>query len=163
MNSPNYDAKVVERYQTKLIGWTYHEFKSPFDINTIDDVRDLLEALQCGRCCWVRMTQSEVNRHKDEVNKRRAAGETVGKERQPRSDKGTKRPRKKAPGVGEGTDEREDNGRPPAKKQKKVNAVSKPSATTKKARKKSKKSQLPPAHPISNEFVDSEADDDDTT
>jgi len=161
MNYPNYDAKVVERYQTKLIGWTYHEFKSPFDIHAVDDVRNLLEALQCGRCCWVRMTKSEVSRHKDEVNKRRAAGEIVGKARQPRSDKGTKRPRKKAPRVGEGAGAGEDDGAPPAKKQKRVKAVPKPDAmTTKKAPKKSKKSQLPPARPTSNEFVDSEADDD---
>ena len=79
MNYPNYDSKVVERYQTKLIGWTYHEFKSPFDIHVIDDVRILLEALQCGRCCWVRMTKSDLNLHRNEMNKRREAGETVGK------------------------------------------------------------------------------------
>ena len=157
MNYPNYDTKVIERYQTKLIGWTYREFKSPFDIHTIDDVRILLEALQCGRCCWVRMTRSDVNHHRDEVNKRTAAGETVGKARQPRSDKGTKRPRKKAPGAGDG--DGEDEGAPPAKKQKRAKAVPEPRTTTsKKAPKKSKKSQLPPARPTSNEFIDSDAD-----
>ena len=74
MNYPNYDSKVIDRYQTKLVGWTYHEFKSPFDIHTIDDVRILLEALQCGSCFWVRITKSKVNRHKFELDKRRAAG-----------------------------------------------------------------------------------------
>ena len=78
MNYPNYDSNVVEWYQTKLIGWTYHKFKSPFDIHIIDDVRILLEALQCGRCCWVRMTKSNLNLHRNEMNKRREAGETVG-------------------------------------------------------------------------------------
>ena len=157
MNYANYDAKVIDRYQTKLVGWTYHEFKSPFDIHTIDDVRLLLEALQCGQCYWVRMTKSEVSRHKDEVTKRRAAGETVGKPRQPRSDIGTKRPRKRAPGVGEGAGEGEDDVAPPAKKQKKPKAM--PTKTNKKVPKKSKKSQLPPARPTSNEFVDSDPDD----
>ena len=160
MNYPNYDSKVVERYQTKLIGWTYLEFKSPFDIHTIDDVRILLEALQCGRCCWVRMTKSDMNHHRDEVNRKREAGETVGKERQLRSDKGIKRPRKKAPGAGEGAGDEGDDGAPPAKKQKRVKVVPKPhTTTTKKAPKKAKKSQLPPVHPTSNEFIGSDSDD----
>ena len=156
MNYPNYDSKVVERYQTKLVGWTYSEFRSPFDIHTIDDVRILLEALQCGRCCWVRMSKSNMNHHRDEVKKRIAAGETVGKPRQPRSDKGTKRPRKRTPGAGEGGDE---DGASPAKKQRKSKAVPKPRASGKKAAKKSKKQQLPPARPISNEFIPSDTDD----
>lgn len=152
MNYPNYDAKVIERYQTKLIGWTYREFKSPFDIHTIDDVRILLEALQCGRCCWVRMTKNDISRHREDVNKRIAAGETVGKPRQPRSDKGIKRPRKSAPGAGEGSGDNEEA--PPAKKQRKGKGVPKShTTTTKKGAKKSKKKQLPPARPSSNEFV----------
>ena len=157
MNYTNYDTKVVKQYQTKLMGWTYFEFKSPFNIHTIDDVCMLLEALQCGRCCWVRMTRSNMNHHRDDVSKRIAAGEKVGKARQPRSDKGVKRPWKKAPGAGEG----DDDGAPPAKKQKMVKAVPELYATmTKKAPKKSKKTQLPPTLPTSNEFVDSDADAD---
>jgi hypothetical protein len=160
MNYPNYDSKVVDRYQTKLIGWTFHEFKSPFDIHTIDDVRILLEALECGRCCWVRMTKSDMNNHRDEVNRRREAGETVGKPRQPRSDKGLKRPRKKAPGAGEGAGD--DGGEaPPAKKQKKAGTAPKPHTTTTKALKitKKKKTQLPPTRPTSKEFIDDDSDD----
>jgi hypothetical protein len=111
------------------------------------------------------MTKSEVARHKDEVEKRRAAGETVGKPRQPRSDIGKKRPRKKAPGVGEGVGDGEDEKAPPAKKQKRMKAIPKPhTKTTKKVpkSKKSKKSQMPPARPTSNEFVDTDIDDDTT-
>jgi hypothetical protein len=89
------------------------------------------------------------------MTKRKEAGETVGKARQPRSDKGIKRPRKKAPGAGEGSG---DDGTPPAKKRKMVKAVPKPgAATTKKATKKPKKSQLPPTRPISNEFIDDDS------
>ena len=158
MNYVNYDTKVVELYQTKLIGWTYSEFKSPFDIHTIDDVRILLEALQCGRCCWIRMTKGDMNDHRAEVDRRKAAGEIVGKARKSRSDKGVKRPRKKAPGVGEDNGGEEDDGAPAAKKQKRMKAVPKP--RTKKTSKKSRKSQLPPTRPTSNEFVDSDADSD---
>lgn len=166
MNYANYDAKVIDRYQTKLVGWTYREFVSPFDIHTIDDIRLLLEALQCGSCFWTRMSKSEVNRHKIDLDKRRAAGETIGKPRQPRSDIGTKRPRKKAPGVGEG----DDDDAPPTKKQKKGRnkkgdenvpspAKKQKRGTTKKTTKKSKRSQLPPARPSSNEFIVSDDDD----
>jgi hypothetical protein len=147
---------LINTKPSSFVGWTYHDFKSPFDIHTIDDVRLLLEALQCGKCYWVRMSKSEVGRHKDDVEKRRATGEMVGKPRQRRSDIGTKRPRKKAPGVSEGAGEREDDGAPPAKRQKKGKQ---------KTTKKSKKSQLPPSRPSSNEFIgdtDSEAHSDAT-
>jgi len=157
MNYVNYDRKVINRYQMKLVGWTYHEFKSPFDIHTVDDVCTLLEALQCGRCHWVRMTKGDMGHHRDEVDKRIAAGETVGKARQPRSDKGVKRPQKKAPGTSEGASEK-DNGAPPAKKQKMVKAI--PKLPTTAAKKASKKHQIPSTRPISNEFIDSDSDAD---
>ena len=103
------------------------------------------------------MTRSDMNHHKDDVSKRIAAGEKVGKARQPRSDKGVKRPRKKAPGAGEG----DDDGAPPVKKPKKVKAMPESRATTtKKPPKKSRKTQLPPTRPTSNEFVESDADAD---
>ena len=157
MNYPNYDTKVIEQYQTKLIGWTYSEFNSPFDINTVDDVRILLEALQCGRCCWVRMSKSDISRHKEEVNKRKAAGETVGKPRRQRSDKGIKRPRKSVPGAHKGVED--DDGAPPAKKRRRGKDMPKPHTTTAKKGPKKKK-QLPPARPPSNEFVASDLDAD---
>jgi len=159
MNYVNYDTKVIELYQTKLIGWTYCEFKSPFNIHTIDDVHILLEALQCGMCCWVRMTKSDMNNNRDEVDKRKAAGEIVGKARKLRSDKGIKRPQKKVPEVGEDDGDEDDDGAPPAKKQKRRKAAPEPHTTmTKKAPKKSRKSQLPPIRPTSNKFINSDAD-----
>lgn len=102
----------------KLVGWTYHEFKSPFDIHVIADVCILLDALQCGSCHWARMTKINMNHHRDEVNKRKVNGETVGKARQPRSDKGIKR-RKSTPGVGKDAGDEED-GAWPVKKQKRA-------------------------------------------
>jgi len=154
MNYPNYDTKVIDRYQTKIVGWTYCEFKSPFDIHAIDDVRILLQALQCGSCHWVRMTKTDMNRHKAEIDKRKANGETVGKARKSRSDKGIKR-RKSAPGAGEGAGVELEDGARPAKKQKRAKNMP---PRTKKITKKSNKRQLPPVCPTSNEFVDSDAD-----
>lgn len=43
------------------------------------------------------------------MDKRKVAGEIVGKARKPRSDKGIKRPWKKAPGVGEDNGNKEDD------------------------------------------------------
>ena len=75
--------------------------------------------------------------------------------RQPRSDIGVKRPQKKRPGASEVVSDNGVDGQPPAKRQK-TKSVPKPHTTvTKKAPKKSKKSQLPPT---SNEFIDSDSD-----
>ena len=105
------------------------------------------------------MTKSDMNHCRDKVDKRKAAAKMVGKKRQPRSDKSIKRPQKKAPGVGEGDGNKEDDRAPPAKKQKRVKAMPELHTTTaKKAPKKSKKGQLPPMRPSSNEFIDSDAD-----
>jgi hypothetical protein len=82
MKYTNYDTKVIDQYQMKLVRWTYHEFKSPFKIHTIDDICTLLERLQCGKCHWVRMTKGDISCHRDEVDKRIATGEMVGKARQ---------------------------------------------------------------------------------
>src|ERR1700679_2454498 len=84
----------IQKFQVKLIGWTYNKFISPFEIHTIDDVRTLVQALRCGRCHWVRMTATEITKHAKDVEARKAAGETVGKPRKVRSDLGSKKPRK---------------------------------------------------------------------
>lgn len=159
MNYSNYDMRVIQKYQVKLIGWTYNKFVSPFEIHTIDDVRTLVEALRCGRCHWVRMTATEVTKNAKDVEARKAAGETVGKPRKVRSDLGMKRPRK----GNADDDESNNNEAGPSKKRKpavrKSAATKKPSAATKtgKGKKKasiskSSKSQLPPAA-TSKEFV----------
>ena len=73
--------RVIQKYQVKLVGWIYNKFVSPFEIHTIDNVRTLVEALRCGRCHWVRMTATEVMKNARDVEARKAAGETVGKQR----------------------------------------------------------------------------------
>jgi hypothetical protein len=166
MNYSNYDMRVIQKYQVKLIGWTYNKFVSPFEIHTIDDVRTLVEALRCGRCHWVRLTATEVTKNARDVEARKASGETVGKPRKVRSDLGSKRPRK-----GNADDDDDDGGSNneagPSKKRKpavrKSAATKKPSTASKtKGKKKasiskSSKAQLPPA--ISKEFISSDDDD----
>ena len=94
MNYSNYDMHIVQKFQVKLIGWTFNKFISPFEINTIDDVRTLVGALRCGRCHWVQLTAAEISKHAKDVEARKVAGETVGNPRKVRSDVGTKRPHK---------------------------------------------------------------------
>jgi hypothetical protein len=165
MNYLNYDMRVIQKFQVKLIGWTYNKFVSPFEIHTIDDVRTLVQALRCGRCHWVRMTTTEVTKHAGDMEAKKAAGETVGKPRKVRSDLGStkaKRPRK-GPAADDENEDSDDDEQGPAKKRKttarKPATTSKSTATSKTTKGKSKarapkssKSQLPPA--ISKEFID---------
>jgi len=164
MNYQNYDMQVIQKFQVKLVGWTYNKFISPFQIYTIDDVRTLVQALRCGRCHWVRMTAAEVTKHAGNIEARKAGGETVGKRWKVRSDLGSKKPRK-GPASGDNNENEgsDDNEQGPSKKRK--TAASKSATTSKQstARKtakgkrkarasKSSKSQLPPV--ISKEFID---------
>ena len=73
MNYTNYDMWVIQKFQVKLIGWTYNKFISPFEIHTIDDVRTLVQALRCGRCHWVRMTATEVTKHAGDMEAKKAS------------------------------------------------------------------------------------------
>lgn len=166
MNYSNYDTRVIQKFQVKLIGWTYNKFVSPFEIHTIDDVRTLVEALRCGRCHWVRLTAGEISKHAKDVEARKAAGETVGKPRKVRSDLGSKKPRKRNTDGSDDDDDSNNDAGPSKKKRKlvpKSTAARKPSTASKtskgkkKATTKSSKAQLPPAK--SKEFISDDDDD----
>ena len=162
MNYTNYDAKVIDWYHMKLMGWTFCEFKSPFDIHTIDNVCLLLEALQSGSCFWMWMSKNEVHHHKIDVKEESS-------QKNNRESKGTKvreryqRPHQKAPGVGKG----DKNDAPPAKKQKKGKSKKGDDAPLVKKQKKGvsnntkklKWTWFPPACPTSNVFIVSDDDE----
>ncbi|KAF8815180.1 hypothetical protein BYT27DRAFT_7249426 [Phlegmacium glaucopus] len=86
MNYINYDIQVVQKHQCKLVSWTFNKFISPFNIHTIDDLRTLQDALRSDLVC------------------REVAGETIGKKRKERSDKGVKKGPKAKPGVADGAE-----------------------------------------------------------
>ncbi|KAF8164199.1 hypothetical protein BJ912DRAFT_1068484 [Pholiota molesta] len=97
MNYANYDTQIIQRHGVKLVGWTFDKVISPNDIYTINDVRILLKALQCGTCHWIRLSKLEITNHAKEMTAREVAGETIGKKRKGRADAGVKRgPRKGA-------------------------------------------------------------------
>jgi hypothetical protein len=91
MNYINYDIKVVQAHQVKLVGWTYSSFVSPGEISAVSDLQCLRDALKIGTCKWVRLTTRELNKHMQEYEKRCQAGEVVPKKRKERNDKGKKR------------------------------------------------------------------------
>jgi hypothetical protein len=148
MNYPNYEHQIMQKHQVKLVGFTFHEFISPFDISTVNDLRILRDALRCGSCCWVRMTKGEVARHSADVSAREAAGDIVGKKRKARSDKGSTRGTRRKKNLPVSDDEEDAPG--PSKRRK----VSAKASKQKKSR--STKSQLP----LSKELDDSDEDSD---
>jgi len=161
MNYMNYDMRVIQKFQVKLIGWTYNKFISLFEIHTIDNICTLVQALHCRGCHSVRMMVMEVTKHAGDMEAKKAAGETIGKPRKVRSDLGSKRARKDPTdnNENEGSDNNEQG---PAKKRKtavrKSAMTSKSSAASKTTKRKSNactskssKAQLPPA--ISKEFI----------
>jgi hypothetical protein len=91
MNYVNYNVKVVQAYQVKLVGWTYSSFVSPGEISTVSDIQCLRDALKIGTCKWVHLTTHELNKHMEEYEKQCQAGEVVPKKRKECSDKGKKR------------------------------------------------------------------------
>jgi hypothetical protein len=90
MNYATYEKSIVERYRVKLVGWTYDKFVNPSHIGTMTDICKLRDALKCGECHWVRLSQRELQDHREET------GEIVAKQRRQRSDKGKTHKRKAA-------------------------------------------------------------------
>jgi hypothetical protein len=92
MNYVNYDKQVVQKRHVKLTGWPNGiNFIPPSNMMCIDDVRSLLHALRTKKCQWVRLSTSEAIEHMEDIERRRVAGEEVGRKRKERSDKGKKR------------------------------------------------------------------------
>jgi hypothetical protein len=74
MNYATYEKSIVERYQVKLVGWTYDKFVNPSHIGTMTDICKLCDALKCGECHWVCLSQHELQDHREET------GEIVAKQ-----------------------------------------------------------------------------------
>ena len=78
------------------MGWPNEvEFKSPYKLSTVDNVRALFSALKDGTCTFVRLSKRDHDAFKDQLCSRRQAGESVGKPRKERSDKGRSRGNKR--------------------------------------------------------------------
>lgn len=180
MNYANYDTQVIQKYQCKIMGWTFNKLISPFDINTVDDLRTLRDALRCGACFWVRMTRAEVSKHAADLVLREAAGEVIGKKRKQRSDKGVKkgsRVKRGANDKGNSSDDSDNSSEDEAGPSKKKPRQPKPATkakvkgttmaktgkkrkTASKGKGRSSKSQLPPSKAIITDTDEHDPEDD---
>jgi hypothetical protein len=156
MNYQNYDAQIILRLGVKLVGWTYHSLVSPYEIYTIDDLRTLHDALVCGACFWMRLSEGEMTQHKADIEKRESMGEVVGKKRKERSDKGVPKGPKRKQGAHEDDEDsgKEDEPEAGPSKRRKVDTkregkVKAKVVATKKTKAVKVRSQLSP----SNEFL----------
>jgi hypothetical protein len=95
MSYRNYEHDIITKYKVKLIGWPPAvQFANPSEIRTVDNIRKLREALKVGDCKWIVQTRRQQQEHIEMLAARVAAGESVGKKRKQRSDKGKSRQKK---------------------------------------------------------------------
>ena len=147
---------MVIKYKVKLVGWPLDKFVSPYSIYTVDELRNLRDALHCGSCYWKGLSTREVSQYVKDIEERETAGEVIGKKRKSRSDKGTKKGARK-PMNGKDVNDEDSAGEGPSKRQK-VSAPKKATKTkgkenrktgkSKRGATKSGKSQVPPSKEI---------------
>ena len=103
MNYNNYEVNVVLKYKVRLTGWLHDKFISPYNFNTIDELRDLRDALRCGSCFWMGLSKRQITQHVKEMKEWTEAGKVIGKKHKERSDKGSKKGPRNQP-VGDDAD-----------------------------------------------------------
>lgn len=94
MNYVNYDKSIVQKYRVKIVRWPENvKFTNPASLTSMDELRQLRQALRTHDCHWVKITEREVRLHMESIKEREAGGESVSRKWKQRSDKG--KPRKK--------------------------------------------------------------------
>ncbi|TFK59018.1 hypothetical protein BDN72DRAFT_732680, partial [Pluteus cervinus] len=92
MEYTNYHEKIVCKYSVELIGWTASTFTNPSELgSSLGPIMDLYNALTSGSCKWVKLTEAELQRRKDEHAAKVGSGEVAQKSRKTRKDAGRKR------------------------------------------------------------------------
>jgi hypothetical protein len=116
MKYTEYEELIVLKYGVELQGWTYQKFVCPSLLSTsLPALQALLDAINNGRCKFIKLTPVEVKRRREERQKQITDGTIAVKQRKQRSDIGAKRPRKvkaKATAVGAGAEDTEEDERP---------------------------------------------------
>jgi hypothetical protein len=88
-----------------IVGWSPSiPFVSPSSIGNLKNMRTLHDGWLTGSIRWVRMSSADVKAHAEDLERRRAAGQVIGKKRKRRSSN------KKCPAkASEGTDDEGSN------------------------------------------------------
>ncbi|KAF8523876.1 hypothetical protein BU17DRAFT_63528 [Hysterangium stoloniferum] len=60
MNYDHYETQVVRRWGVILSQWPCNQFINPGRLNGVENVRLLWQALQEGKCKWVKLTEAEL-------------------------------------------------------------------------------------------------------
>ena len=112
MKYTEYEELIVLKYSVELQGWTYDKFVCPSLLSTsLPALQALLDAINNGRCKFIKLTPAEVKTRCEECQKQINEGTIVVKQQKQRSDIGAKQAWKvkaKVPAVGtEDTDEDE--------------------------------------------------------
>jgi hypothetical protein len=162
MNYVNYATSIQQKHHVELLGWPDSiPFANPHHITVVAVARMLQCALTVATCKLVVMSTRRVKEHLAALALANDGGDTVGKKRKERSDKGKKRKRAANDEEEGDSDDDEHNVPPPAKKRshKKPNTQSKAASAAKKAQRIA--NTLPPTAPKSKEFIDTEDDESD--
>ena len=94
MNYVNYDKSIVQKYRVEIVRWPENvKFTNPASLASMDELRQLRQALRTHDCHWVKITEREVRLHMESIKEQEAGGESVSRKWKQRSDKG--KPRKK--------------------------------------------------------------------
>jgi len=94
MNYVNYEKSIIRKYHVKLVGWPENiKFANPANLTSVEELRQLQQALRTHVCHWIKLTDREVRQYAETIEQREASGEQVGHKRKQRSDKG--KPRKR--------------------------------------------------------------------
>jgi hypothetical protein len=169
MNYVNYATSIQQKHHVELLGWPESIlFANPHHITVVAVARMLQHALTVATCKWVVMSTRRVKEHSAVLAALTIdGGDTVGKKRKQRSDKGKKRKRAANAAAedeedGEEDDDGDDDVPPPAKRRshKKANIQAKAASAAKKAQHIA--NTLPPTAPKSKEFLDTEDDESDS-
>ena len=95
MNYANYETYIIQQMGVRMVGWPKSvKFVNPSQIGTVLEIRTLRDDLKSGACHWVKLTKSQLDAHRADMEEWREQGETVGKQRKKRSDAGTSQKRK---------------------------------------------------------------------
>jgi hypothetical protein len=116
MNYRNYKGKIVEKYGVALKGWLtgIPGVCNPSAVGSWPMLQKLLSALESSQCCWVVLTEDELEARKKDNQARDDCGEQIYKLR-----KSVKRPRTskavKSAAIVDDSDEEDEDGSADAK------------------------------------------------
>ena len=79
MNYENYENRIVEGFGVDLVGWPFAKVENFGELHH-SDLTILLEALENGRCHWIKLSEEELQNRMASNHARHEAGEQIYKE-----------------------------------------------------------------------------------